>query len=450
MLLACANEEKGKSDESGSSVTTVQVTLTSGTINRDIKCGNTAEETYDLYLPSSFSKDKAWPVIIAFDPQGDGGLPLENYKDLADEYGYVLAGSNYSKNGMEMQSVQQHYNRLTADLAQKVNINRDRFYLIGFSGGAKAATYCGLGDEAVDGIVACGAATNFQVPKRQLLYAAIAGKGDFNSLGMFYGYLAMDKTTLPYTFHYFDGKHEWPPKETIENTFRWFELDAMKNGLLETDKQKVSTWLHDSETNLGKITGLGNPLEFETAYKNLIKMYDGVADVSSYKEALARMKKSGKSASAIKQFEANFSEEEGRKSNYMKAIGSMDLKWWQTEIASLKSRAENGKGEDHYSAQRALGFLGLLTYMQASSYINVHKDAEATKLVGIYLLAEPENPEAHYLNAILLARKGNDKEAITSLKKAVEFGFNDKVRLMKEVDFEKLKSGNDFQKLLSE
>src|SRR5580658_4793283 len=38
------------------------------------------------------------PVVYFFDPHGVGALPLRKYRSLAEAYGFILVGSNNSKN----------------------------------------------------------------------------------------------------------------------------------------------------------------------------------------------------------------------------------------------------------------------------------------------------------------------------------------------------------------
>src|SRR5580658_5440998 len=57
-----------------------------------------ATQTYALYLPAGYADSAKLPVIIFFDPHGEGALPLNLYHDLADKYHFVLMGSNSSKN----------------------------------------------------------------------------------------------------------------------------------------------------------------------------------------------------------------------------------------------------------------------------------------------------------------------------------------------------------------
>ena len=42
--------------------------LPRGQIIADVKCGGDASQSYALYLPSNYSEDRAWSVILAFDP----------------------------------------------------------------------------------------------------------------------------------------------------------------------------------------------------------------------------------------------------------------------------------------------------------------------------------------------------------------------------------------------
>src|SRR5689334_1634716 len=63
-----------------------------------VTCRTDAAQSYALYIPIRGNK-VALPIIYCFDPHGDGALPLKKYKALAEAYGFMLAGSNNSKNG---------------------------------------------------------------------------------------------------------------------------------------------------------------------------------------------------------------------------------------------------------------------------------------------------------------------------------------------------------------
>src|ERR1035438_578156 len=70
-----------------------------GRIIDDVKCAADPSQSYALYLPSNYSPGQSWPVIFAFSPVARGRVPLERLQEAAEKYGYILAGSNNSRNG---------------------------------------------------------------------------------------------------------------------------------------------------------------------------------------------------------------------------------------------------------------------------------------------------------------------------------------------------------------
>ena len=57
------------------------------------------EQTYALYLPSNYSAEHSWPIVYAFDPGARGNNPVELMRAGAQKYGYIIVGSNNSRNG---------------------------------------------------------------------------------------------------------------------------------------------------------------------------------------------------------------------------------------------------------------------------------------------------------------------------------------------------------------
>src|SRR6478752_1325698 len=119
----------------------------------NVLCKNDATQSYALYIPSN----KPTAVIYFFDPHAAGTLPLEKYKALADAYNFILAGSNNSKNGNDFQSAEKIWQSLFNDTKSRTTLNTNRFYVCGFSGGAKAASYLALHHKEIKAVIAGGA-----------------------------------------------------------------------------------------------------------------------------------------------------------------------------------------------------------------------------------------------------------------------------------------------------
>ena len=75
-----------------------------GIVIDSVICADDSSQIYAVYLPAHYDTNKKWPVIYFFDPHGVGNLPVLIYKDLAEKYGFILAGTYNSKNGMPWES----------------------------------------------------------------------------------------------------------------------------------------------------------------------------------------------------------------------------------------------------------------------------------------------------------------------------------------------------------
>ena len=64
--------------------------IISGKINEKIVCEKFSNEMYAVYVPSNYTKNKAWPVLYILDSHGEALVPIKKYKDIAEKYGYIL------------------------------------------------------------------------------------------------------------------------------------------------------------------------------------------------------------------------------------------------------------------------------------------------------------------------------------------------------------------------
>src|SRR6185437_4520662 len=129
-----------------------------GTVIDHIACVSDPSQSYALYLPSSYSPARRWPIIYAFDPFARGKVPIEIYKEAAEKYGYIVVGSNNAKNGpskLEMAAAQAVWD----DTHRFLAIDKDRVYTTGLSGAGRFATsfalYCYTC--AIAGVISHGA-----------------------------------------------------------------------------------------------------------------------------------------------------------------------------------------------------------------------------------------------------------------------------------------------------
>ena len=109
-----------------------------GQIVEKLECLNDSSQSYALYLPSNYTPDRKWPILYALDPGVRGKTPVERFKEAAEKYGWILAGSNNSRNGPWRRAADA-WSAMTKDTQQRFSIDDDRVYATGFSGGARMA-----------------------------------------------------------------------------------------------------------------------------------------------------------------------------------------------------------------------------------------------------------------------------------------------------------------------
>jgi len=79
-------------------------------------CKSDTSVSYSLFVPLGYSPEKNYPLIICFDSHGSGELPVRLMKTAAAKYGYVVAGSNNSKNGQNTDAGIRFYKMMVKDI----------------------------------------------------------------------------------------------------------------------------------------------------------------------------------------------------------------------------------------------------------------------------------------------------------------------------------------------
>src|SRR5262245_35710523 len=156
-----------------------------GQIVDSVSCAADPSQSYALFLPREYSPQREWPVIFAFDPGARGRMPVERYQAAADRFGYVVAGSNNSRNGSN--DIGKAVDAMTIDVMSRFAIDKRRVYVAGMSGGARVAFSVALGSSGhVAGVFASSAGYPDGTVRKTLPFPvfATAGTEDFNHLEM--------------------------------------------------------------------------------------------------------------------------------------------------------------------------------------------------------------------------------------------------------------------------
>ena len=257
--------------------------LPTGQIIDSVECSLDKTQHYAMYLPSNYTPSRQWSVILAFDPQARGRVPVERYQQAAEKYGYIVAGSLNSRNGPWEVSLQAA-KAMTADVKARFSIDPKRVYAAGMSGGARVAMKIALESRQIAGVFASSAGFPDEfIARPPFAVFGSAGTDDFNHLEM---YQLDRRMTSAHRVLYFEGGHTWLPAELAMQAVEWMELQAMKSGMRPRDTALLDTWFAASE---GRIEALHDNTETLHALLHLVADFEGLEDVSKFGDRAKRL-----------------------------------------------------------------------------------------------------------------------------------------------------------------
>ncbi len=456
LFSACTSQPKTKQNTEITKDTVAPAAkenFAKGEVIDQVVCRGDASQSFALYLPTTYTSEKTYPIIFAFDAHGTGKLPLVKYKELAEQYGYIMVGSNNSKNGNSWEESQRIAELLFADVETRLSVNTKRIYVLGFSGGARVANGLTILNGAIAGAIcnsAAAPAANSKTPRNNYTWLGIGGTEDFNLIEMLkYDRVDLAGHNVKHALITFDGKHEWCPKETMDEAFWWLELCEMRNNLASKNDAEIKKRLEPIQKQVETLLQKKEMYDAFLLCKKTVNFYDGLADLSFYLSTYKTLKTDITVDKSMKLEEVSWSKEEKLKQFYSSGFQSTDFERWKKEIASLnqKIKSESKKSEVQMY-KRVLGYLSLASYMQASGALKQNAITAADYLCKVYVLVDPTNSEAHYLNASVAARQGKSKEAIASLNDAIKNGYDDLPRLQTDSSFVSIKTMKEFEEIV--
>jgi len=454
MMLQVLSCSSGSSSKKAAEIILPQA----GKVHEHISCKANTLLTYALYLPTGCSnrfntaaKQKRYPVIIAFDPHGDGSLPVKRFSSLAEKYGFILMGSNDSKNMQSPAESEAIVAAMLEEAESRLPIDTLAIYVMGFSGGSRVATATAMYRPYIKGVIGCGAGfpSGVQPPNYKFDYFGIVGLGDFNLNEM----VSLDKSLGQMNFRHFmlefDGIHGWPGLKEIEQALAWHNFNAMKDGRIKKNDSVMNLF---SSSMTADYDSLVKGKRMLYARQNLafrISCLEGLSDLAPLKKEIASLEASQAYKLSLKQFDDVLAKEQKEQQMLMEALYSKDIKWWKARLDKYRDNRKPGLNpDDTLMNHRLLAFLGLFCYSNANALLAQNHPEQTKLVISIYNMVEPDNPEPYYMMAILAARQNDTVQAVANLKKACDNGFRSKARAQAQPEFEILKENNVFFDLL--
>jgi predicted esterase len=446
---------------SGTSILIAQ-TLPPGTITDSVKCIANQGQKYALYLPSVYSEKKLWPVILIFDPGGQGTTAVKAFRKAAEKYGFILACSYNSKNG-PLNINFEAAGFMLNDLEKRFKID-NRIYVAGFSGGSRFALALASSNNIIKGVIGCGAG----LPNDQNLlpsggssfvYYGIAGNRDMNYLEMFelMTYFNNKTQVIPY-LRTFDGGHQWPSPEILQGAVEWINIQTINKKVINTDTAFISYYSKQIKTLIANSESSANKIDEARYMRFVIRDFSGLKFAREISSRLSVLEQTKEFRDANREWndiafrEKKMSEKyigSIREIIYSQTIPDSTAVWWKKEIGSLKSMKEKSKPANSQMASRLLNFVSILCSEQASGYYRQKSYILSSFLFEICTLSDSENLNNYYNLSRSMSASNNKRGAIDYLNKAIDHGLISKKTVENEPAFNNIRNEERYKFILS-
>ena len=403
-----------------------------GTVIPSVVSAQDPQQTYALYLPKRYSRETRWPIVYIFDPLARGELALRQFEHAAELHGLIAAASNNSRNGPGAPQVAAAQ-AMVDDTQQRFSVDTKRIYFAGFSGGARVSSQLAMLCKCAAGVLLSGA--GFPVrsrPTSDVKFAVFSavGNADFNYSEVIPLQEQLEKVALPSWLRVFDGPHEWPPPEVMDEALAWFRVQAMKSNLESRDNGFIAAQFTAANDRAASQEKSGDLLSAWREYRQTAATFDSLMDVSSDRANAESLAKDKLVRDALKRERAAF-EEQSRLSDEVLSAASRAADSGANSNPSLPAQSAPQLAHDlrqrslaEKKPDRALIFKRALggAFIGSIEAGNAALEKNDTALAARYFACAAEaNPDSEWVFrqlAVARALSGDRKGALEALRSA--------------------------------
>jgi dienelactone hydrolase len=431
-----------------------------GKITENVTSLADSSQSYALYLPSSYVPGKKWPVLYVLDPGARGELPVRRFKDGAEKYGYIVVGSNNSRNG-PIAGIQNALNAVLADTSSRLSLDAERIYMAGFSGGARAAILIGHALKGkIAGAIVCGGgfppSMQPSVSTKFPLAMAVGTEDYFFSELRALNQL-LYSLDIPHHLEIFDGGHEWPPESVCTSLLEWLELQAMESGISVKDELFIDRFFNKAIEKARERENSEETYEACLQYSALVKDFTGLRDVKVFEAKIEQLQQSGNYEKARKQEKQMESRQRRSEEAFNRLVNdavdgrdrSAATRQLHSMFEDLAKKSNQTKNEtDRLIARRVLTRFRIQLSEAVSMDFIERQYGTAVMRLELMKLLQSDHSELYFHIARAYSLQGKTRKAIEALKNAVRAGFADVSAIESSRDFESLRNEKEFQALI--
>jgi predicted esterase len=454
-----------------------QTVIPLGQVVEKVVCTRDPNQTYALYLPSNYVSTRKWPILYALDPAARGKVPVERFKEAAEKFGWIIVGSNNSRNASTQSSIDA-WNAMTRDTTQRFSIDDSRAYAAGFSGGARMALMLAAQcKDCLAGVIAGGAGFPEGIEPAATMHFALfstAGTEDFNFAEVRSLDEKLTRAGIAHQIEIFEGRHEWAPSSVAVNALAWMELKAFKSDERQLPS-KLNDWWNSRLKQARELEDGKKVYEAYQVYMELTSAVKGLRDVAELENKVNDLRNSREVRDAIRDEQQQIRKQRELEGQIIGLIGASERLNQQDDNASsnrtsqtnddgldaktrlqgiLNELRRQSKAEQDSAtrrvARRVLSgqYIGL--FERGSNYLqNQKRYDEAVRLLTLATEIDSERAGAFYYLAWAYNARGEKKKSLKALQTAVDKGFADAAALESNKAFDSLRDDPQYQKIVS-
>jgi hypothetical protein len=410
------------------------VAIPTGTVIPKLPASGATDQTYALYLPANYSPARRWPIIYVFAPDARGGIPAALIEPAAEQFGYIIAASNNSKNGPwkpEAEAAQALFN----DTHDRLAIDEQRIYFAGFSGGARVASQLAQSCKCAQAVFLNGATFSAgRQPSGRDSFAIYltAGLLDFNYPELTAFDARLETLGIPHFLRRFEGGHQWAPMEIWTEALAWADLLAMKTARKERDTNVVTTQLATFTATAQKFQQAGDTYFAWQFLRATRSTFAGLTDTTSIEQQAAAMEKTASVRAGQKREKDEAVQQQAMEEAVYRAFSPIDsdtadrnvvVQQTTQELIQLRDRAAHEKNPDQRRVMERARLAVFAYFIEnGEPLINSADPSRARIYVALAAEARPEASWPQLALARCDARMGRKKDALRDLQKAVSLG----------------------------
>lgn len=428
-----------------------------GVIIDSLALKDAPNETYALYLPNSYKANQLSPIVFIFDPSGRARNGIGHFVKAAEKYGYVLVCSNNTKNGPHNVNFD-YANNLFQHVFTNFNIDNQRIYTAGFSGGSRLAMAIAVLTKRMQGVIACGSGfpgNVAPVASESFSYAGIVGNRDMNYLEMNNNKALLNALQVSNELFVYDFGHAWPSQDQLVVAFDWLQLEAFKKGLVSLDESEIVaqylTALNEQETE----TEDRDLIRKYAKYQRILKTFAPYLSLDSIVEKAKNLKASKEFVKQQRSYKAAIARESELSGEltqkFLKDVEKPASKTaiWQRTISKLSKKIE--KTEDLFEKrmlQRVVRQISVTSYETAFSRQSTLSLEQLMFCYEVWIFTAPQNPYGYFIQMRNAMKKGDEDLALEYLSRLVDTGYSNLEALENFQDITPLQSKERYKAII--